>query len=89
MIDYIHTIREIMNRLKEYDLLVVKRFIGFEKAIDSIYLQVVLEDLRNREIGNPYLEILTNKPKAVERHEKILEFHTERGGLQGDRNSEN
>ena len=57
-VDHIHTLRQVIQKIEEYNLPLCLAFVDYEKAFDSIETWAVLQSLQRCQIDYRYIEVL-------------------------------
>ena len=57
-IDHIHTVRQIIQKIEEYNLPLCLAFVDYEKAFDTIEIWSILESLQRCQVDWRHLELL-------------------------------
>ncbi|CAG4978182.1 unnamed protein product [Parnassius apollo] len=57
-IDHIHTLRQIVQKIEEYNLPLCLVYVDYEKAFDSIEIWAVLQSLQRCQVDCRYMEVL-------------------------------
>lgn len=87
-IDHIHTVKQIMQKYKEYNKTLYLTFIDYNKAFDTISHSAIWESLANQGIPQPYINIIqiiyTSSKARIQLDTLGPEFHVRRGVRQGD-----
>ena len=58
--DHIHTINQLKEKCREYNIPLCVAFVDYEKAFDSVQTQAILTVLQEQGIKDVYTEILKN-----------------------------
>lgn len=87
-IDHIHTVKQIMEKYKEYNKLLYMAFVDYSKAFDSISHRSIWESLEQQGIPPKYIEIIrkiySDSEARIQLETLGNKFKIERGVRQGD-----
>lgn len=87
-IDHIFTVKQIMEKYKEYNKNLYMAFIDYSKAFDSISHKAIWESLENQGIPSKYINIIkniySNSVARIKLETLGKQFKIEKGVRQGD-----
>lgn len=87
-LDHIHTVRQLIEKCREFQLPLILIFIDYEKAFDSVEINAVLASLKNQGIDHGYINILkeiySGCTTEITIFEEPIKVPIERGVRQGD-----
>lgn len=87
-IDHIYTVKQVIEKYKEYNKVLYIAFIDYAKAFDSIEHEHIWETLKQQGIQTKYASIIktiyTNSKARIQLESLGNEFNIERGVRQGD-----
>jgi hypothetical protein len=86
--NHIHTINQILEKTKEFNLPLCMAFIDFEKAFDTLEKPAIIEALENQHIERQYIELIKyiydNAKTTINLHNIKIDININRGIRQGD-----
>ena len=86
--DHIHTINQLKEKCREYNIPLCVAFVYYENAFDSVQTQAILTPLHEQGIEDVYIEILkdiyTDSLVTVHLHKESEKIRIKRGVRQGD-----
>lgn len=87
-IDHIHTVKQVIQKYKEYNKPIYLAFIDYSKAFDCLNHEYVFQSLKEQGIESTYINIIKNIYKESEASIRLVStgevFPIERGVRQGD-----
>lgn len=88
VLDHIHTVRQIIAKYEEYQLVYYLAFVDYSKAFDSLIHSNIWEALKHQGIEQKYIRLIRNVYKnssaCIQLEKKGDSFKIEKGVRQGD-----
>lgn len=86
--EHLHTVRQIIEKTKEYNINVWMAFVDFRKAFDTVEIWAIIKSLRNARVDQRYINLIENIYKtstiSIKLHETTNRINAKRGVRQGD-----
>ncbi|CAM4690395.1 unnamed protein product [Leuciscus chuanchicus] len=86
--DHLQVLNQLLERTREYKMLLVLAFVDYEKAFDSVEINAVLLALQQQGIGDEYVALLqelnSNCATTITLFDRPLNIKVGRGVKQGD-----
>jgi len=87
-IDHIHTLNQLTEKAREYNLPLSMTFVDYEKAIDSVGTNTILKALNDQEVHPQYIKLIQNicasAASIIQLDTEGSTFKLNRGVRQGD-----